>query len=564
MHSLTLANNASDLFAHFREMLTLQRWSPTDPGHGAYISPAFDLSDAAAGGTPNMVATFLLLWATQEKYDIGAQPFLRDQIGRMEAATDFLLRAQRPSGCIDFLTCNIDSAPDTAFSVTPMALGYQHLAAAGFPAELEALRAKLAVFIRKAAQGLINGGVHTPNHRWVVTAALVLIQKLFPDVNARPTAEAYLAETIDINDEGFFIERSAAVYDAVCDRSLFLIDACFDFPAAREAALRNLRLNLNMLSEDGTIETGLSHRQDFGIRSVPSSLAPCYLRAFALTGEVPFLTAAQSIYAGTKAAPPQPQAAVPSVWLANEFLLGVPYPARAVVANEHLLNGTLYLSDAGYWRVSGEAFTVSSFRGRSHLLAFRTGQAELASLQIAQTYLGQGQFTGNIMQADATSLSLRYSGIRSGWPAPSYRKALGHPVPMEQWDAVSAQRATVPMPPAGGELQVKVEAQGLALQFLPDLIPSGVPGQIALDFPPGGTWECDGVRLKPQPGQVLFLTSGFGRMSYGTDTIEVGPGHYSHGTWAMRDAQGPATCVRVLITFLSPHAHAFSIRRSSN
>jgi hypothetical protein len=278
---------------------------------------------------------------------------------------------------------------------------------------------------------------------------------------------------------------------------------------------------------------------------------------------VPFLSAAQSIYAGTKAAPPQPQAAVPSVWLAHEFLLGVPEPTRPVVENEHLLTGTLHLPDAGYWRVGREDFTVASFQGRSHLLAFRAGQAELASLQIAQTYLGQGQFIGNKMQANgANGLSLRYDGIRAGWPAPSYRKPLGRAVPMDQWDAVSAARETVPMTPAGGELKIQLEADGLALEFLPDKIPDGVPGQIALDFAPGGIWECGGVRLKPLPGQVLFLTQGFGRMSYGTDAIEVGPGHYSHGTWAMRDAQGPAGCVRVLITLLSPQAHAFFIRKT--
>lgn len=561
MNQLTLANNASDLLSHFRAMLPLQRWSPSDPAHGALISPAFDLPDSGAGGTPNMLAAFLLLWATQEKCDFGAQPFLRGQIARMEAAADSLLRAQRPSGCIDLLGCNFDSAPDTGFSVIPMALGYQHLAAAGFPEELELLRVKLEAFFRKAAQGLIDGGVHTPNHRWVLTSALLVIERLFSDINARPTAEAYLAETIDINREGFFIERSAGVYDAVCDRSLFLIDACLNHPVAREAALRNLRLNLSMLSADGTIETGLSHRQDFGVRCRPSSLAACYLRAYSLTGDTAFLSAARSIYANTKSSPPQLQAAVSSVWLAHEFMLGVTEPATPVGENEHLLKGTLHLPDAGYWRVGTAAFTAASFRAREHSLSFRTGEAELASLQIAQSYLGHGQFVGNEMRLDSGGLTLRYHGQRAGWPKPGYLRPLGNAMAIDEWGATTAQRETVAMPPPGAELQIKVEDQGLALEFIPDEIATGVPGQIALDFAPGGIWECDGVRLKPQPGQVLFLTKGFGRMSYGTDTIEVGPGHYGHGTWAMRDAQGPAGCVRVLITFLSPHAHAFSIRK---
>ncbi len=552
--SFSLPVAATDAESALRELLRSQRWCPGEAGHGACVSPMLDLPDASAGGTPNMIAAFLLLWAAK-----GGESFLHGNIGRMEAAAESLLRMQRSSGRLDLISCNPDSGPDTAFSAIPICLGIEHLVKAGFPAELKMLRDTLETFLRHAAHGLITGGIHTPNHRWVVTSALLLLQKLFPDLDARPTADAYLAETFDIDDEGFFIERSAGVYDAVCDRSLFIIDRCIGLPAAREAALRNLRLNLNMLSEDGTIETELSHRQDFGKRTSPASLAGCFLRAYELTGEAPFYQAARSIHAATISGRGE-ETHVAAVWTLHAFLLGVPEPPESLAPDAHLLRGTIHLPGAGYWRASRPGYTVAAFRGGSHLLSFRAGTAEISSLQIAQAYMGIGQFLSDEMRADDGGVRLINRGQRQGWPAPGYRRPLGKAVSAEHWADSGAERNIVPMPAPGGVLDIRLEDHGLALTYSPDKIPDGVPGQVALDFPAGGIWECDGARLAPAPGQVVFLKSGTGRMIYGHDAIEIGPGQYGHGWKDMRDARSHGNLVRVLLTFLSPHPHYFFIR----
>lgn len=559
---LSLLNIGSDLREALGDMLRRQHCMPGEAGHGACFG-GNDLPDAAAGGTPNMIAAFLLLYALRKKMDAAWTEDLAAYVERMEAAADYLLSAQRPTGRIDLLDCNIDSPPDTAFSVIPICLGYEHLWACGFPAELQSLRVKLDQFLQAAAKGLIEGGVHTPNHRWVITSALLLLQRRFPDLAARPIANAYLAETFDINDEGFFIERSASVYDAVCDRSLFLIDWCIGHKAAREAALKNLRLDLQMLNEDGTIETGLSHRQDYGKRAVPSGLTSCYLRAYALTNDPAFLSAARGIYSAMKTPLSlRRDNEVAAVWLAHEYLLGLPEPRERVLNGAYLLRGTLHLEKAGYWRAGTDAYMVSCFSGRPHLLSFRAGEAELASLQIAQAYLGHGQFVADEMISGHRQLQLLYKGKHPGRLSPAYYKPLGREVPVEKWSEVYAQRETVPMPAPGGKLTIKLEDEGVVLEFLPDKIQEGTLGQIAFDFPPGGVWECDSCRVKPEAGQVMFLKEGFGRMSFGNDVIEIGPGCYGHGTWSMRDASGPGGCTRVLFTFRSPHPHKFFIRRA--
>jgi len=86
-----------------------------------------------------------------------------------------------------------------------------------------------------------------------------------------------------------------------------------------------------------------------------------------------------------------------------------------------------------------------------------------------------------------------------------------------------------------------------------------VLAQIALDFAPGGVWETADTRLRPQPGQVIFLKNGGGVMRYGADGIRISPGADGHSAWAMRDSEQAPAHVRVLLTFTTPVDHSFTI-----
>jgi hypothetical protein len=62
----------------------------------------------------------------------------------------------------------------------------------------------------------------------------------FPDVAARDYVDSILAETIDINDDGEFTERSTGIYNAVCDRGLRFMADNLNRPGLLDDVRKNL------------------------------------------------------------------------------------------------------------------------------------------------------------------------------------------------------------------------------------------------------------------------------------------------------------------------------------
>jgi hypothetical protein len=84
-------------------------------------------------------------------------------ISRMELAARLLLKAQYPDGTID--SGNLQSPPDTAFVVEPLCVALANLRRIDAN-QSKNLKENLERFILSAADALVSGGVHTPNHRW--------------------------------------------------------------------------------------------------------------------------------------------------------------------------------------------------------------------------------------------------------------------------------------------------------------------------------------------------------------------------------------------------------------
>ncbi len=519
----------------------------TVPGH-----PAFGALVGADDGrpAPSPTAGFLTygvyLCLSRGAPDV---PLLE----RMLAAADALLALQRPSGLIDLPTVNIDSGPDTGFIVQHLCtlLDLGRRVAWQDDARWIGLIDRVERFVRRAVPGMAAGGFHTPNHRWVIAAALVQAQALFPDLDVAGAIDAYLDEGVDADAEGFYIERSVGVYDSVNNRSWLLIAEHRPVGAALDAVRRNLEVDLHLLHADGTAETGLSHRQDYGVRDVPTGLIPCYLLYHHLRPAPEFAAAAQALWA---------LAPTPGdlLWTCYALLRGgdpAPAPVKALPDDFAL---TLPLN--GIWRLRRGPLSVSIFRGTPRLFAFGWGHAMISAGRIDQTYFGGdcGRFIGNTMTVTDEEVVLQSDGL--GRPRrPGYEMPLGHPVPPERWAESIADRDLRTLPPAASALTFSEITGGLALHLTTLDGMCGVATQIALDFEPGGIWETADTRFAPQPGQVLFLKQGWGEMRYDTDVIRIEGGAYATSMAAMRETVEPGRSVRVLLTFETPVDHTFRL-----
>ncbi|WP_222851189.1 hypothetical protein [Phytoactinopolyspora mesophila] len=171
---------------------------------------------------------------------------------------------------------NIESPPDSAFAINDVcdALELLRRAAASSLVPLEQM---LGAIADAATPPMLAGGVHTPNHRWELTAALARLYRLRPDPAVRVRAEQWLAEGIDQQSDGMYSERSANYAAHVSNPSLAVIGDVFDRPDLHDVVVRNLEATLGLILPDGSVETVHSRRQDQ--RGEPFPLAP-YLVAY--------------------------------------------------------------------------------------------------------------------------------------------------------------------------------------------------------------------------------------------------------------------------------------------
>lgn len=554
-NELSLRNVVYYLAQSVRRDLLWQIMDARHPHYGAWFSKDSGLEEAGHGGTARFVMNCGLLLLVIERHaevvpDDAPPPEMLLQ--RITLALEYMHRAQRPSGLIDLRSTNYDSSPDTAFAVE------QLCALTGIARSSQLLAeplSRIESFVRRAVPGILVGGFHTPNHRWVIVSALSQAQTLFDGLHTDDVIGSYVAEGFDADEEGAYIERSVGIYDAVSNRTLMFFAENGHNPADVDAALnavgRNLDFDLHLLHADGTAETGLSRRQDYGTREVPVTLITPLLQYHAHRPDERFVRAAQWLW--EQAANPEREIG----WHCYTLLkYGVPAPSAAALPTSFVR----FYPKNQIWRVRSDDLSASVFGGVTRLMTLVSGTVELSSIKISQTYFGVGHFIADSMTARDNAVTLHSSGVQK-FHKPGYELPLNRPVPPEMWDEAFHERDVYPLPPAASELTVTAVEDGFDFHFRTLAGLDQVPVQIALDFPAGGYWETDDTALQAQPGQVIFLKRGIGQLRFGDDLLRIGPGAEGHRYYAMRHAEPvPASQTRILITFITPVDHHFSLR----
>lgn len=217
----------------------------------------------------------------------------------LDRAVQYMLNRQHSDGTISLGGTNFHSPPDTSFVVTGLCQVYRVLERQ--LADWEQLRPiydKLRIFLERTIPALLTGGCHTPNHRWVITAALGSLYEIFNKQELVARADEWLAEGMDCTADGEWTERSNGIYNTVSNIMLYYTAKFLDRPALLEHVRRNLRMMVYMVHHDGKVVTDYSDRQDFG---VPHDLSEYFLsyRLMAVHDRDPLFAAMHDLVART-------------------------------------------------------------------------------------------------------------------------------------------------------------------------------------------------------------------------------------------------------------------------
>lgn len=179
-------------------------------------------------------------------------------IPSMTKILKFLIKYQKDDGTLDL--GNLASPPDTAFILEPLCTADAILRTMAIP-QLDEVKSLLKTFILKAGEAMRLGGVHTPNHRWVISAALARINDLYPDKKYVKRIDEWLSENIFIDADGHYLERSM-IYSEVTDNCLITMARLLKRPKLYDYVRKNLNMTYFYIEPNGDLVTNDSRRQD--------------------------------------------------------------------------------------------------------------------------------------------------------------------------------------------------------------------------------------------------------------------------------------------------------------
>jgi hypothetical protein len=449
-------------------------------------------------------------------------------IERMQLAAGLLTRSFSRDGNIDLLSTNFNSAPDTGFLM-------HNLCTAGFLArkyKALAIEAMLKPILLRAGEGLAKGGVHTPNHRWVICSALAQLNELYPDSRYTNRIEQWLAEGIDIDSGGQFSERSTTIYSAVCDRAFTVMAAKLNRPQLLEPVRSNLQSLLYLLHPNGEVVTEISRRQDRNQRATADRywFPIRYLAVHDKNGQ--FETLARE-YA--------PNGASASA------LLEYPELSQAVDPQPLPDNFERTFPSLGIARLKRGSTSATLILGDSdRFFSFRRGPVGVNAIRFASAFFGKGQFEPQ--RAEKQGAAWYFEQNLTG----PYYQPLDPPpskpiVTHDEYTASRRNRRQSEVCRLKQQAWVKELANGFSIR----LASSGtdnVPLAVEISFLPEGTLEG----CTPYDGAWILESGAFATAG---SHIKFGPGLAEHRYIQVRGALPRLDGRSVYLTASTPFDH---------
>ena len=457
---------------------------------------------------------------------------------RIQLAQTFLENSQSRDGNIDLLSTNFNSPPDTGFVVHTVA-NAANVARLNGQDELSHL---FKAFLLAAGDGMAKGGIHTPNHRWVVSAALAQINELFPNQRYIKRIDQWLAEKVDIDEEGQYTERSTGGYNAVCDYAFITLAHKLNREELFEPVRKNLNAMAYLIHPNGEVVTEFSNRQD---RNTQATMERYWfsLRYMAIKDN-------NGLYA-SMLKPHEPHAMdLPELMEYQELSKALPTPTP--IPQEYDID----LPNSGITRMRRAKTSATLIhRGNSRWISMHHGNAIINGVRFASAFFGKGQFIPKKFQREGDELCF-YQSLEGRYYQP-FTDAKDLPVEQRDVGKRRGRRKVSEVCTMEYEGRVRPTERGFSLTIKATGT-KGVP--LAVEINLRSDTHLSGVEDLGD-GRYL-LKEGMAEYKVGNDVIKIGPGKADHRYVQIRGAEEKLSGPSVYLTGYTPFETTLEIEVS--
>lgn len=487
----------------------------------------------------------------------------------------FLLKSQKEDGTLDL--GNLASPPDTAFILEPLCVAATILKKNN-TASLNEVKSSLKVFILKAGEALRTGGIHTPNHRWVVSAALSQINALFPNPAYVSRIDEWLSEGIYNDSEGHYLERSM-IYSEVIDRCLITMSRLLKRPKLLEPVRKNLNLTYFYMEPNGDLVTNDSRRQD---QYLPINILNYYhdYRYLAIKDNNAEFSDITRFIEGIKGFEEKISVDLLPFLLDEPFYLKpLPAPQNPSVNFEKFFKTTnlvrIRRNDTTTTLFGGNDFPITIASGRStnpNFFAFRKGEAILKYMRFSTDFFNTGYFRSHGITHENGKYIL-HQKIEAPYYQPlpkQFKRADGDYKHTPSTDGRFWNKMDFAHRPQSNikTLETTItseEKNGTNELFFQTKGAEGVRVTIELCFKEGG--QLSGLKKVEGASNDYLLENGTGEYSYGKDSIKFGEGISKHAKitglegemYSSHFGSLKTEGMRVFLTGITPFEHRFVI-----
>jgi len=516
------------------------QWTEKDK---TYYGAVFDRDSVVSpGGTAGLIQNLICSYVSPDSKYYHSKEILT----RMILAAEGLLNLQHDDGTIDLLSTNFHSTPDLGFTIYPLALSYS-IMLKNSKLNWGELPSLMKQYLINAGKALSIGGIHTPNHRWVVSGALAWLYSFFPDPAYKARIDQWLAEKVDIDPDGQYNERSTSVYTPVTNRSLLEIAKRMKYDYLFDVVRKNLNLTFYLVHSNGEIVTETSNRQDKYVRSNLSGYYLAYNYMAILDKDKSF--AGMVDYIENTVPIAQLRYMLPYFIDDPSILQELPDPAP------HSVNYNKYFKYSDMVRIRDGAVDISIITNNTTFFTYFKGEAAIEGMRLSSAFFGKGQFQSTEFEKEDSTYILS-SSLYGPYYQPLPKEKL--PLEGEAWSKVPrTERAQsevqtlntkVYLTVTGKKARVKVMVEG----------PENLPVTLELGFREGGTFT--GITKKEGiDGAFLIKNGEYVSYKKGNDTIKIGPGVRTHNWTQLRGALPKLQADCLYFTDYAPCEFEFTI-----